>query len=393
MANTAWLAAPIAMVVLHRLAWGGGATTATTTLLVLAAATFAGLMGLGLVLRRIGVRSRALGLVLAGLFWLSALSLSLPNWIGADRIELHPITLGPTTEQRDLIVIMVDDYPSSDALLDDHGYDNAEFRLDLSIRGFRVVPEAWSNSSHPLLAMTSALSGRYPGTPGNERDRRRLTAMLDGDNPVADLLRRNGYATTHLGAPSAESIWFRGPGRSGTATAAELAAAIEAASANETPDFVFAHLSGCDTSSSALDDVVARTICSNRLILDALDHLSGETPTDAAGAVAVITGTRGARIDDALGDNPAGWPRSAIVRGLGVFAAVELAPGCQPPPDDATAAVIVHHGVACALGVPPDPATERAVVIKGGVIPNRALDVNLNVLRSNLSGQNLRKAQ
>ncbi len=404
MAKTAWLATPIAIVVLHRLASTGGATSATTTLLLLAAATFAALIGVGLVLRRLGVRSPALGIVIAALFWLSVPTLEWPDWIGEAGIEAGPITLGPATQQRDLIVVLIDDYPTSQALLVDHGYDNAEFQLELSDRGFDVVPEAWSNSSHPLLAIAAALSGHYPGPARNERDSRQLTAVLEGDNPMAELLRDNGYATTHLGAPSTAAIWFGGPDRSGTATFDELAEAIDAATGNETPDFVFAYINRCDWSeagtASAADDVIANATCNNRLLVWALDRTDdgagryGETPTaSAAGPIVVIAGTRGAAIDDDLGDSPDAWPRSAIVRGLGVFSAIRLAPDCQPPRNDATVSIIVHHAVACALGVHPDPLPDRAVVIKGDLVdPDGRLEVNLNVLRSDLSGQNLRKS-
>ena len=76
MAKIAWLAAPIAVVVLHRLAWSAGATTSTITLLLLAVASFGALLVVGLILHRVGVRSRALGFVLAALFWLSAPTLA-----------------------------------------------------------------------------------------------------------------------------------------------------------------------------------------------------------------------------------------------------------------------------------------------------------------------------
>lgn len=402
MAKTAWLAAPIAVVVLHRLASTGGATSATSTLLLLTAATFAALIGFGLLLRRLGVRSPALGIVIAALFWLSVPIMAWPNWIGEAGIQAGPITLGPATQQRDLIVVLVDDYPTSQSLLVDHGYDNAEFQLELYDRGFDVVPEAWSNSSHPLLAIATSLSGRHPEPARNERDRRQLTAVLEGDNPVAELLRDNGYATTHLGAPSAAAIWFGGPDRSSAATFDELADAIDAATGNETPDFVFAYINRCDWNeagaASSVDDVIANATCNNRLLVRALDSAgrgagrSRDAPTgSAAGPIVVIAGTRGSAIDDDLGDSPDAWPRSAIVRGLGVFSAIRLAPDCQPPRNDATVSIIVHHALACALGVDPDPLPERAEVIKGDPVdPDGRLEVNLNVLRSDLSGQNLR---
>ena len=404
MAKNAWLAVPIAVVVLHRLAWGAGATTATATLLTLAAGTFAALFTLGLILRRLGVRSPMVGVVLAALFWLSAPTLAFPDWIGGAGIEPDPITLGSSGERRDLIVIMVDDHPSSQALLLDHGYDNAEFELDLFERGLQVAPEAWSNSSDPLLAVASALSGRYPGTPHNERDRRRLAAMAEGDNPVADLLRENGYTTTHLGAPSAVATWFGGPNEGGAVGVDEVGQAVDTAVDTTTPDFAFAHIGDCDTeaavTAAAFDAVVARAVCNNRLIIEILDHLDHVDHLDhldhnvSTDPVVVIAGTRGAAIDGDLGDNPDAWPRSAIIRGLGVFSAIRFATDCERPPDDATVAVIVHYAVACALGVDPDPAMERAVVIKGGPVdPDGEREVNLNVLRSSLAGQNSRTSR
>ncbi len=398
MAKHAWLVAPIAVAVLHRLASVAGATTATTAILLLAAATLGTLVGVGLVLRGLGVGFRGVGFVLAGLFWLSAPTLRWPDWIGGTTIDPAPIVLDQATEQRDLVVIMVDRHPSSNALLVDHGYDNTEFRLALSDGGFLLPPEAWSNSSDPLLAVAAALSGQHPGTPGNEWDRRRLTAMLDGHSPVADLLGDNGYATTHLGAPSATGTWFRGVGTGGgSVTADRLAETIDVAAGNTQPDFVFAHLTHCDTGGrdAALGDVVARAACNNRLILAALDRSDNGSNVDPLHhTVVVIAGTNGFEVEDDLGDNPAGWPRSGIRRRLGVFAAVKLAPGCQPPPGDGTVAVIVHHGLACALGVEPDPMAERAVVVKGDPIdPDGELEVNLNVLRSDLSGQGMRTSQ
>lgn len=390
MANTAWLAAPIAVVVLHRLAWTGGATTATPELLLLAGATFTVLVALGLIVRRLGVRSRALGFVLAVLFWASAPTFDLPASIGAAPTEPDKITLAPAAERRDLIVIMIDDYPSSQALLVDHGYDNAEFQLELSNLGFDIIPEAWSNASDPRLAIATTLSGEGQG--GSQPEQRQLTAVLEGDNAIADLLREAGYATTHLGAPSTLSVWFRGPDRNSAASFDELADAIAAADGNDTPDFVFAHLRGCDPEEAdALVEVVANTVCRNRRLVSALDRPgSGTNPT--IDAIVAIAGTRGADIAGDLGDNPAAWPRSAVVRGLGVFSAVRLAPDCRPPPDDATVSVIVHHALACALDVDPNPPPEHAVVTSGDAVdPDRRLEVNLNVLRSDLSGRNLSK--
>lgn len=399
MTKPAWLVAPIAVVVLHRLASVAGATPATATILLLAAATFGTLLGVGLLLQRLGFGFPGLGFVLAGLFWLSAPTLAWPDWTGGSTVDPAPIALDPATTQRDLVVIMVDDYPSSSALLVDHGYDNTEFRLALSDNGFHLPPEAWSNSSDPVLAIAAALSGRYPGSPANEWDRRRLAAMVEGDSPVADLLGDNGYTTTHLGAPSTARTWFRGLGSGdGSVTADRLAEAIDTAAGDRRPDFVFAHLADCDTGDrdAALGDVVAHAACGNRLILAALDG-SESGSDDGSGddalhdTVVVIAGTSGFEVAGDLGANPAGWTRSAIERRLGVFAAIKLAPGCQPPPDDGTVAVIVHHGLACALGVEPNLTAERTVVVKGDPVhPDGELEVKLNVLRSNPPAQGMR---
>ncbi len=397
MANAAWLVTPIALVVFHRFAAVAAMTTETARLGLLAVATSALLVGVGLIIRRLGVGSRAVGVGLAALFWLSGPTLTWPDWITEASIQTTPLTLDPATDHRDLVVVLLDGFPRSDILLAEHGYDDAEFRFELSEHGFHLVPEAWSNSSDGTLAATAALAGVYPGTPGGELDRRRLTTMLDGDNPVADLLTANGYATTHLGTPSATAVWFGGLRRgSVSSTTGDLVAAITEATGNDSPDFVFAHLSACERGepAAAADDVVADARCWYQELSSIIDATDASDSSPDGRPVTVIAGTTGVDIAAALPGDTAGWPRSAIVRGLAVLAAIDLPPGCEPPPDDATVAVIVHIGVACAIGADPNPSPERSAVLRGGPVdPDGELDVNLNVLRSSLAGQNLRKSQ
>ena len=346
-------------------------------------------------------------------------------------VEPAPMDLGLPTEYRDLIVVVLDEYARNDALVDDYGFDNQEFTDALADEGIDVVPQAWANSSRTTTSLATALSGQYLVEPGQTygiRDRRRIAAMIGGDNPLADMLRANGYRHTHIEGPAVDvecssgpdvcvgnglldettTAWFQSNPYVGLATwslghpfpnTAEdilgtLETVVEEAAANDQPDFVYAHVlsphipleldESCQRHQMFDENntYVGQVRCVNQLVTAAL---AGSVED----AVVIVTGDHGA-IDDrsVLDGDPTLWTQTDIRQRLGVFSAVKLTPECARPSDDATLAVIFHLAAACALGVEPDPPPERTFIVEG--VPTDAdgvMEIDLDELRSTTASQ------
>ncbi len=122
-------------------------------------------------------------------------------------IEPAPLDLGTPTTSHDLFIIVLDEYARSDALLEDYEFQNGKFSEALAAQEVTEIPQVWANSSRTLTSLASALSGQYfvePGQSYNVRDRRRITAMVGGENPLADALGDNGYFYTHIEGPAVD---------------------------------------------------------------------------------------------------------------------------------------------------------------------------------------------
>ncbi|MDH4280955.1 MAG: LTA synthase family protein [Acidimicrobiia bacterium] len=341
-------------------------------------------------------------------------------------VEPVAMDFGTPTASRDLIVVVLDEYARGDALVEDFGFDNREFTDALAEEGIDVVPQAWANSSRTITSIATVMSGQYlvePGQTYNLRDRRRIAAMVGGDNPMADLLRANGYRYTHIEGPAVDvecssspdvcignglidettTVWLQSNPYVGLVTwslghpfpntaddiLGSLQAVVEEASTNSQPDFVYAHVlsphipleldSSCDRHQmfAETNTYIGQIQCVNGLVLEALAGSVDE-------AVVVVTGDHGT-VDDrsVLDGDPANWTQVDIKQRLGVFSAVKLAPECSTPSDDATLVTIFHLAAACALGVEPDPPVERTFIVEG--IPtdaNGILEIDLDELRS-----------
>lgn len=346
-------------------------------------------------------------------------------------VEPVPMDLGAPTASRDLIVVVLDEYARNDALIADFGFDNRKFTEALAEEGIDVVPHAWANSSRTITSIATALSGQYliePGQTYNLRDRRRITAMVGGDNPMADLLQVNGYRYTHIEGPAVDvecssspdvcignglpdettMAWLQSNPYVGLVTwslghpfpntaddiLGTLGSVVEEAATNNQPDYIYAHVlsphipleldSSCQQHQmfDKNNSYVGQVACVNRLVAEALaGHVDD--------AVVIVTGDHGT-VDDrgVLDGDPAEWTRTDIRQRLGVFSAIKLAPECSQPSDDATLAVIFHLAAACALGVEPDPPVERTFIVEG--IPTDAdgvLEIDLDELRSKSANQ------
>lgn len=344
-------------------------------------------------------------------------------------VEPPAIEFGVPTESRDLIVIVLDEYARGDALVEDYGFDNRDFTEALRQEGIDVVPQAWANSSRTITSIATALSGRHliePGQTYNLRDRRRITAMVGGENPLAAVLQANDYRYTHIEGPAVDvecssapdvcignglidettTAWLQSNPYVGLVTwsfghpfpnsandiLGSLRSVVEGAATNDRPDFVYAHVlsphipwemdASCQRHQMFAEGntYVGQVQCVNRLVLEAL---AGSVDD----AVVIVTGDHGT-VDDrsVLDGDPGNWTWTDIRQRLGVFSAVKLAPECSKPDDDATLAVIFHLAAACALGVEPDPPVERTFIVEG--IPTDAdgvLEIDLDELRRSTS--------
>lgn len=477
---------PIAAIVVYRayvlVAGNLGSLVNVVQVIMLAGATLIVLVVLAMALRMAGLDGNRVGFAVAAFFWLSTqstwfglgaltgslaaavlaavftplaataacyqlrnpafrtlvlafivLSGSLPtigpivSYVGSEpMVEPVAMDFGVPTESRDLIVVVLDEYARGDALVEDYGFDNRKFIGALAQEGIDEVPQAWANSSRTITSMATALSGQYliePGQTYNLRDRRRITALVGGSNPLADLLRANGYRYTHIEGPAVDvecsgapdvcignglidettTAWLQSNPYVGLVTwslghpfpntaddiLGTLGSVVEEAASNNQPDYIYAHvlsphipleLDGSCQRHQMFDKdntYVGQLRCVNGLVVEALAGSVDE-------AIVIITGDHGA-VDDrgVLDGDPAKWTRTDIRQRLGVFSAVKLAPECSRPSDHATLVVIFHLAAACALGVEPDPPDERTFIVQG--IPTDAdgvLEIDLDEMRS-----------
>lgn len=313
---------------------------------------------------------------------------------------------GDPARQQDMVVLVLDEYARSDVLESEFGFDNGEFEASLAAMDIVPVPRALANYTFTVASVPSMMTGSYPVTPGQDystKARRQLTEAMGGDNPMVRDLQSIGYRYTHIESPHADSrcvstvdecvsnglfdettmAWLQLDTYLGFVTTTyghpfprqadealgRLRSVLEDTSTNDDPDLVFAHVlaphfpytldADCEqaTPLGGSEHYPAQIQCINDLVLEALDGVVDDT-------VVVVTGDHGwIDVEDLI--RPADeWSPDEIDQRLRVFSAAKLGQDCAPPADDATLAVIMHHALACALGLQPEPPVDRAFLVE-----------------------------
>jgi hypothetical protein len=120
--------------------------------------------------------------------------------------------LATPDEPPNVVLVLLDGYPSSSVLAENFGYDNRAFEAALGDRGFDVVDDSRSNYNRTLLTLSSMLHLRYVdevpalGEPrdGFAAQTRQLTAAVN-DAPVPAMFREAGYRTVTIGSSYGEA--------------------------------------------------------------------------------------------------------------------------------------------------------------------------------------------
>ena len=183
---------------------------------------------------------------------------------------IHPTE--PSSALRpDVYHLVLDGYARSDVLRDVYGFDNREFLDALAARGFRILPETYSNYSTTFLSLSATLNHRYHepvngSLPGGRRHYYRLIQEADvltafrslgykvhwvgttwsgtEDSPLADEVHRLAPLPFHN--EFAAVFWRRTPLRQFEPTVAHshlfAFETLEALSGRPEPTYTFAHV-------------------------------------------------------------------------------------------------------------------------------------------------------
>ena len=285
----------------------------------------------------------------------------------------------------DVVIVVVDSYPSLALAESWFSHDTIEFQQDLRELGFTVETAGWSQHTFTGLAVPSLLELQpvaEAGPKGNWGNHLSVYGIIRGDNFVANSLRSAGYQYTHvesgwdggscgpvdtcLGStwldevmwellrPSvAANLLVQRYGHHSVGNSLNVVKHLKANSQifdDGRRDYVYAHLllphdplvvdENCDLSvddttgptyfaiggdtSGVIAPLVAQLSCVDRLIVE-IAQLAG--PKSAM----VITGDHGTWSGGQLGVPPEKWSDADIGERLGVFLAYRLPESCAEP--------------------------------------------------------------
>lgn len=321
----------------------------------------------------------------------------------------QPLVGSPTGDVEDIVILVIDSYPSLAVAEAWFQHDVTEITDSLGEAGFTVEQTGWSQHSFTGLAVPALLELRpvvEPGPKGQWGNRRDLYDMVRGDNFLANSLRSSGYHYTHIesgwdGASCGEvdtclesrwideAIWqLLEPSlvsaflvdRYGSFTVpnsirvVENLESIRSSFGDSELDFVFAHMllphaplvvdescqlvngSSTEWSESSggpldLDGWRDQLTCVDLLIGRVAD-LSAEN------TAIVITSDHGTATRGQLGTDPDSWSDAEIAERLGVFLAYRLPPAC-PEPESSVSTDVIRTMVGCAVDLELPERDER----------------------------------
>jgi hypothetical protein len=304
----------------------------------------------------------------------------------------------------DVVIVVVDSYPSLALAESWFSHDTIEFQQDLRELGFTVETAGWSQHTFTGLAVPSLLELQpvaEAGPKGNWGNHLSVYEIIRGDNLVANSLRSAGYQYTHVESgwdggscgpvdTCLSSTWldevlweFLRPSvvsnlivqRYGHHSVGNSLNVVEHLKAKShlfddgRRDYVYAHIllphdplvvdENCvvsvdgttipayfaigGDSSGLIAPLVAQLSCVDRLIVE-IAELAG--PNSAM----VITGDHGTWTGGQLGVPPEKWSDADIAERLGIFLAYRLPDPCAEPSTSVNTDV-VRAMMACALEI------------------------------------------
>ncbi|HEY6628715.1 MAG TPA: hypothetical protein VI193_07025 [Acidimicrobiia bacterium] len=170
-------------------------------------------LGIGVLLSGIAYRLRDMGLFRLLMAWGAFFLLLLPILSYLNTSNSGEITISANNalitsgfeSHPDVVVIVLDGYPSDSVLREFHDFDNSAFYSDLGGVGMTIDQDVRSNFPATMLSVANTLNLDY--LVGEQHlspsDIEFLYEMLGGNNPMARILRENGYSQTVV-----ESGWL-----------------------------------------------------------------------------------------------------------------------------------------------------------------------------------------
>jgi hypothetical protein len=169
--------------------------------------------GIALLVSGIAYRLRAMGIFRILVAWAAFFLLVVPvlSYIGRSApgegsVEANSrIHIQSIESDHDVVVIVLDGYPSDGVLREFHHFDNSEFTSRLEAMGFAVDRNARSNFPATVLSVANTLNLDYVVAEQHltRADFEVLYEMLGGNNTLARILTENGYSQTYV-----ESGWL-----------------------------------------------------------------------------------------------------------------------------------------------------------------------------------------
>lgn len=319
--------------------------------------------------------------------------------------EMPQIEIGSVQQHRDLIIVVLDGFGRGDVLSSVYGYENETLASGIESIGGTIVPGAVTNYVATSFSVPSILSLQYlpwPLTDLHNGYRIRLEEAAGGRNEIGHLLQENGYsysnlegawsrsnctdlidrcikkpfyddlvnAWLHRATPFSSLVgfsWGHPFPRSVEPTLNQLRVVIDDAQANNTPDFVVAHVlsphtpyileESCAVSRSATYATQAE--CVSAQLIEAIQNVSGET-------VIMIVGDHGPVPEAVANTRIEDWSDDDLKIRFATLAAIRMPDSCEQPEDETTLINISRAAVACALGVELPPIENRVFVVGGG---------------------------
>jgi hypothetical protein len=308
-----------------------------------------------------------------------------------------PSNAQPSGAIEDVMVVVVDTYPSLPLRRDWLG-GNPDFLLDeLAETGFTVPRSAWARHTYTALSVPSILSLQSvveEGPTGSWGNRSSSYKLLRGDNYVSQTLESAGFSTVHIESgwdgsscgPTVDqciqSPWIDEPvfqllttsvahewleNRFHTVTgtlntAAALNKELARLAGNASHDYIFAHFllphdpflvnQRCEPLSAPVmlsSDVAAnrrayaaQLSCVDRLLSDVVANVKPNTAV-------LLTGDHGGNTARQLSLPPEQWTDADIAERFGVFLAYKLPSNC-PQPRIADPMTAMGAVLGCAVG-------------------------------------------
>jgi hypothetical protein len=339
----------------------------------------------------------------------------------------------PTDRVEDVVVVIVDSYPSLALARAWFGHDPTDLVSMLESHGFTLPPSAWSQHTFTSLSVSSMLQMARviePGSTTEWRDRSSLWRILRGDNRTARSLQSAGFEYTHIESgwdgtscgpmvdhcipapwfdekawvllqPTLLGEWMENRNHvyTGTmSTAKALEESLPELVTNGSHDFVFAHFllphapflvdgdcrlradSGRPEDVSGLRALAAdQMACVDRLLESALSSVDDDTAL-------LLTGDHGSSTGGQIGRDPDDWSDADIAERFGVFMAYALPDSCAKPtiPDPAVTMAAI---LACALEGRFDTPSPRYLIGMDGPVavdPERMARIQAEVVAGSL---------